>query len=159
MEVNVTITKNSRIAIAADHGGYHLKEALKRHLAEEGYANVTDFGTNSAESCDYPDFGYPACKSVTEGKCDCAILVCGTGIGMSLVANKVHGIRAACCSDTFSARFTRLHNDANVLCIGARVVGEGLAVDIVDLFLTSDFEGGKHQRRIDKIAEIEQNEK
>lgn len=154
----MTITKDSRIAIAADHGGFHLKEALKRHLAEEGYENVIDFGTDSDESCDYPDFGYPACKSVAEGKCGCAILVCGTGIGMSLVANKVHGIRAACCSDTFSARFTRLHNDANVLCIGARVIGEGLAVDIVDLFLTSDFEGGKHQRRIHKIAEIEKNE-
>lgn len=151
----MTITKNSKIALAADHGGYYLKEALKRHLADEGYENVTDFGTNSPESCDYPDFAYPACKSVVDGKCDCAVLICGTGIGMSLVANKVRGIRAACCSDTFSARFTRLHNDANVLCMGARVVGEGLAMDIADLFLTSEFEGGKHQRRIDKIAEIE----
>ena len=142
------------IAIACDHGGYLLKQAVIRHLEENGYT-YKDFGCDSTESVDYPDYAVPACRAVTSGDCDCAILICGTGIGMSLCANKVHGIRAACCSDTFSARMTRLHNDANALCLGARVIGEGLALDMIDLFLTTEFMGGRHAQRVEKVMNIE----
>ena len=142
------------IAIACDHGGYLLKIAVIRHLEENGYT-YKDFGCDSTESVDYPDYAVPACRAVTSGECDCAILICGTGIGMSLCANKVHGIRAACCSDTFSARMTRLHNDANALCLGARVIGEGLALDMIDLFLTTEFMGGRHAQRVEKVMNIE----
>ena len=123
-----------KIAIACDHGGYPLKLAVLRHLEKQGF-EYEDFGCDSTDSVDYPDYGVPACEAVVSGRCERAILICGTGVGMSMCANKVRGIRAACCSDTFSARMTRLHNDANVLCFGARVVGEGLALDMVDLFL------------------------
>ena len=145
------------IAIACDHGGYLLKQAVIRHLEENGYT-YKDFGCDSTESVDYPDYAVPACRAVTSGECDCAILICGTGIGMSLCANKVHGIRAACCSDTFSARMTRLHNDANALCLGARVIGEGLALDLIDLFLTTEFMGGRHAQRVEKVMNIEKND-
>lgn len=149
------IYKSGTVAIASDHGGYGLKEKLLTHLADIGVKYV-DFGTDSRESCDYPDYAEKACRAVTSGECDCAILVCGTGIGMSIAANKIRGIRAACCSDTFSARFTRMHNDANALCIGERVCGEGLAVDIVDLFLSTEFEaGGRHSARLAKIHDLE----
>ncbi|MDD6095479.1 MAG: ribose 5-phosphate isomerase B [Clostridia bacterium] len=138
------------VAIACDHGGYELKLDVIRHLEEKGIA-YEDFGCNSTESVDYPDYGIPAAKAVAEGKFDAAILICGTGIGMSLCANKVKGIRAAVCSDTFCARMTRAHNNANVLCMGARVIGLGVALDIVDAFLGTEFEGGRHATRVEKV--------
>ena len=136
------------IAIASDHAGFALKEKIKKHLEELKF-EVCDFGTENEESCDYPVFAKKACEAVVSGKCDRAILVCGTGIGMSMAANKVRGIRAAVCTETFAAKYTRLHNDANVLCMGARVIGEGVAIEITDTFITTEFEGGKHKRRID----------
>ena len=145
------------IAMGSDHAGYNLKEKVKAHLIENGY-EVIDVGTNSTDSCSYVDFADALCNTVTSGKAELGILVCGTGIGMSMAANKHAGIRAAACSDTFSARMTRLHNDANVLCFGERVVGMGLACDLVDNFIDAEFEGGKHQRRVDMITEIEKNE-
>ena len=118
------------IALAADHGGYELKEAVKKHLEEIGVAYV-DYGTNSTASVDYPDMAVPACKAVVNGECDKALLFCGTGVGISIAANKVKGIRACCCSDAFSAEYTRRHNDANALCMGGRVVGAGLGILMV----------------------------
>lgn len=144
------------IALGADHGGFHLKEAVKKHLIERGI-EFLDFGSHDGERCDYPDSAIPPCKAVVGGKCDYALLFCGTGIGISIAANKIDGIRAAVCSDCYSAKYTRLHNDANVLCLGGRVVGEGLALQIVDLFLDTGFEGGRHQDRIQKISQIENN--
>lgn len=154
MKVRDRMKNNELIAVACDHGGFDLKCEILKHLDERG-ARFEDFGTYSTESCDYPDYAEKACRSVISGKCGCAILVCGTGIGISIAANKIKGIRAAVCTDTFCARFTRLHNDANVLCLGGRVVGPGLAADIVDAFLDSDFEGGRHSRRIEKISALE----
>ena len=119
---------------------------------------VIDVGTNSTDSCNYPDFAHAVCKNVQDGVTELGILICGTGIGMSMAANKHKGIRAAACSDTFSARLTRLHNDANVLCFGERVVGQGLACDLVDNFIDAEFEGGKHQKRVDMITAIENQE-
>lgn len=142
------------IAIGADHGGFELKEAIKKHLDEKGI-EYKDFGTYSPESIDYAQIAFKTCKSVTSGESEKAILCCGTGIGISMAANKVKGIRAACCSDYFSAKYTRLHNDANALCMGGRVVGAGLALELVDVFLETQFEGGRHQRRVDQIAAIE----
>ncbi len=142
------------ISIASDHAGYPLKESIIKHLVDLGYDYI-DCGTNNTESCDYPAFAVSGCCKVLDGHSDLAILCCGTGIGMSMAANKIKGIRAACCSDTFSAKYTRMHNNANVLCLGARVVGAGLADEIVDAFLNAEFEGGKHQRRIDMITDIE----
>ena len=142
------------IALAADHGGYELKNRIRAHLEEAGYV-CRDFGTDSAASVDYPDYAHPLCEAVAAGECELGILVCGTGIGMSMAANKHRGIRAACCGDTFSARLTREHNDANVLCMGARVIGIGLALDIVDLFTDTAFIGGKHATRVGMITEIE----
>ena len=144
-----------KLAIGCDHAGFALKGAVIEHLRALGH-NVTDCGTYSAESCDYPDYAAAVCEKIVSGEAERGILVCGTGIGMSIAANKVRGIRAACCSDTFSARFTRLHNDANVLCFGARVVGEGLALDLVDLFVETPYENtGNHPRRVAKISEME----
>ncbi len=143
------------IAIGADHGGYALKEEIKKHLEEKGI-EYKDFGTYSPESVDYAAIAYKVCGSVMNGESERAILCCGTGIGISMAANKVKGIRAACCSDYFSAKFTRLHNDANVLCMGGRVVGAGLALEMVDVFLETEFEGGRHQRRVDQIMAIEE---
>lgn len=142
------------IALGADHGGYELKEAIKQHLEERGIA-YRDFGTNSTASCDYPDYTVATCGAVTNGSSDFAILCCGTGVGMSMCANKIKGIRACCCSDTFSAEFTRRHNNANALCLGGRVVRAGLAETLVDLFVDTPFEGGRHQNRIDKMMAIE----
>ncbi len=142
------------IALGADHGGFELKEAIKKHLDEIGVEYI-DCGTNSTESVDYAPIAKKTCDRVVSGECEKAILCCGTGIGISMAANKVKGIRAACCSDYFSAKFTRLHNDANALCMGGRVVGAGLAIELVDVFLNTEFEGGRHQRRIDQITEIE----
>ena len=145
------------IYIGADSAGYELKEILKEHLFEGGYT-VRDLGTDSTASCHYPIFAAAVARAVQGDADSLGILVCGTGIGMSMAANKFDGIRAAVCGDTFSARMTRLHNDANVLCIGARVIGQGLARDIVDLFVTTDFEGGRHATRVEMIAKLEAGE-
>lgn len=140
------------IVVASDHAGFALKEKIKDFLKEKGYS-VLDCGTDSEASCDYPVFAKALCKEIKEGNAEYGILVCGTGIGMSMAANKVQGIRAALCSDYFSAKFTRAHNDANVMCLGARVTGEGLAMELVDIFLNTPFEGGKHLRRIEMFEE------
>ena len=142
------------VAIAADHGGFALKEAVKEHLDQLG-VTYHDFGTLDGASCDYPQMALPACNAVVNGECSVALLFCGTGVGISMAANKVRGIRACCCSDTFSAEFTRRHNNANALCLGGRVVGAGLACQIVDAFLNATFEGGRHQNRIDKMMALQ----
>lgn len=143
----------NRIVIGSDHAGYELKLKVIEHLEDRGIT-VTDVGTDSAESCDYPVFADALCKRIQLGEFERGILVCGTGIGMSIAANKHSGIRAACCSDTYSARLTREHNDANVLCFGARVIGEGLALDLVDLFVDTEYAGGKHERRVKMLDEL-----
>lgn len=143
------------IAIGSDHGGYQLKEAVKEHLLARGIA-FRDFGTLDGSSCDYPDIAAAVANAVlNDPDIQRGLLFCGTGIGISIAANKIKGIRAACCSDTYSARYTRLHNDANILCMGGRVVGAGLAIEIVDAYLGTEFEGGRHSRRIDKIHALE----
>lgn len=142
--------ENLRIAIGADHGGYEYKEQIVSHLKEKGYECV-DVGTYSTDSCDYPVIARTVTTKITAGEADRGILICGTGIGMSIVANKVKGIRAALCGDTFSARASRAHNNSNVLCLGERVIGINLAMDIVDIWLESKFEGGRHQRRVDMM--------
>lgn len=142
------------IALASDHGGYALKEAIKQHLTQRNIP-YKDFGCFSEDSVDYPDMAKLACDAVVAGECEKALLFCGTGIGISMAANKVKGIRAACCSDYFSAKYTRLHNDANALCLGGRVVGPGLAVELVDVFLDTPFEGGRHENRVAKIHALE----
>lgn len=146
--------ENRTIALGADHGGYELKNHIKDHLISRGF-DVVDVGTNESASCDYPVYASALCTALQNGLADLGILVCGTGIGMSIAANKHKGIRAACCSDTFSARLTRMHNDANVLCLGARVVGAGLALDLVDTFLDAEFEGDRHTKRLSLIKDIE----
>lgn len=147
--------KDKKIAIGCDHGGYNLKNSIIEYLTKNDVA-YTDFGTYTSDSCDYPDIAEKVCGAIVSGECDGGILVCGTGIGMSIAANKIKGIRAACCSDTFSARLTRMHNDANVLCMGERVVGPGLATELLDAFLSAEFEsGGRHTGRVAKIAAIE----
>ena len=143
-----------KIAIACDHGGLNLKKEIIKYLTEKGY-EYKDFGTNSTDSCDYPDFALPAAEAVAKGECEKGIVVCSTGIGVSIVANKVPGVRCAHCHDSYCAEFTRLHNDSNVLALGEKVVGVGYALKIVETFLTTQFEGGRHQRRVDKISAIE----
>lgn len=143
-----------KIALGSDHGGFKLKNEIISYLKENGY-EIKDFGTYTTESCDYPEYAEKVAEVVANKEFDFGILVCGTGIGISMSANKVPGIRAALCSDTFSAHATREHNNANILALGERVVGPGLAIDIVKTFLNSEFEGGRHQKRIDKISEIE----
>ncbi len=143
-----------KIALACDHGGLQLKNAIIKHLKEAGH-EIVDFGTESSDSCDYPDFALPAAEAVAEKRCDKGIVVCSTGIGVSMVANKVPGVRCAHCHDTYCAEFTRLHNDANMLALGEKVVGVGYALKIADIFLNTEFEGGRHQRRVDKITQIE----
>ena len=143
-----------KIVIGSDHGGIHLKEVLKQHLAERGI-EVHDAGTYTEESCDYPDIALQVCREITEGKAERGVLVCGTGIGMSMAANKVKGIRAALCGDVFSATMSREHNNANVICLGERVLGSGLAVCILDAWLDTEFAGGRHERRVSKIMDIE----
>ena len=142
------------IAIACDHGAFALKEKLKTHLETKGLA-YKDFGTYSLDSCDYPDFAAPAAKAVASGECDRGIVLCTTGIGVSITANKIDGIRCALLSDVMSARLTRQHNDTNMMAIGAGVVGEMLALEIIDTWLGTEFEGGRHQRRVDKIMALE----
>lgn len=146
-----------KITIGCDHAAYDLKLKVIEHLKDRGI-EVIDVGTNSKESCHYPAFAHAVCKNVQDGVTELGILICGTGIGMSMAANKHRGIRAAACSDTFSARLTRQHNDANILCFGERVVGIGLALDLVDNFIDTDFEGGKHKTRVDMITAIEEAE-
>ncbi|MDD6734012.1 MAG: ribose 5-phosphate isomerase B [Lachnospiraceae bacterium] len=142
-----------KISIASDHGGYDLKELVAKHLSENGY-EVKDFGCFNKDSCDYPDFGKPAAKAVADKEVDYGILICTTGIGMSIAANKIKGVRAALCSDSLTARMTKEHNDANVLVLGAGIVGTNLALNIVDTFLASEFsKEEKHQRRINKLEE------
>ena len=143
-----------KIALACDHGGLELKLRIKEHLIERGF-EVEDFGTHTKDSCDYPDYAAPAAKAVASGECDRGILVCTTGIGVSITANKVRGIRCALLSDTVSARMTRQHNDANMMALGQGVVGELLALEIVDIWLDTAFDGGRHQRRIDKMMALE----
>ncbi len=143
-----------KIAIGSDHGGFLLKEEVKKLLTAMNL-EYKDFGPDSTESVDYPDFADAVAKSVASGEFDRGVLVCGTGIGMSISANKVSGIRAALCHDCFSAKATREHNDSNILCLGERVVGRGLALEIAKLWLETEFAGGRHQRRVDKIMALE----
>jgi len=142
------------IAIASDHGAYLQKEALKKHLLSQGY-ELEDFGTYSEESCDYPIFAAKAARAVADGTCDRGIVLCTTGIGASIAANKVRGIRCALCSDPLSAALTRAHNDSNMLALAGGIIGEKLMLHITDIWLKTPFEGGRHQRRIDQIGEIE----
>ena len=142
------------IALASDHAGFELKEAIKKYLVDNNY-DIMDFGTNSPASVDYPTFGRMAAEAVASGECDKGIVCCGTGIGISIVANKVKGIRCALCTNEFTAEMSRKHNDANMLAMGAGIIGQNLALEIVDVWLTTEFEGGRHQRRIDKVMELE----
>lgn len=148
------MSEKMTVAIGSDHAGFALKNYLRDTLTEEGYT-VIDCGTDSAASCDYPVYAEKVADTIRNHTAELAILCCGTGIGMSMAANKIKGIRAACCSDIFSARFTRLHNDANILCMGARVVGEGLALELTHAFLETGYEGGKHARRVDMMMALE----
>ena len=144
-----------KIAIAADHAGFALKEKLRQRLAQDGH-EVVDFGTNSGESCDYPDFAQLAARDVAQGRSDRGILVCSTGIGMAMAANKVAGVRAAPVQSDDEARLTREHNDANILTLGARTLDETRAMELIEIFLTTEFSGGRHARRVAKIAQLEQ---
>ena len=145
-----------KIAIGNDHVAVELKNHITKYVEAKGYT-VVNFGTDSGESCDYPVYGEKVARAVAAGECDLGILICGTGIGISLAANKVKGIRAAVCSEPYSARLTRQHNNANIIAFGARVVGQAMAEMIVDEFLDAEFEGGRHQRRVDLIEKIEEN--
>ena len=142
------------IAIGSDHGGFELKKEVMAHLDARGL-EYKDFGTYSDASCDYPVYGKAVAKAVASGECERGIIICGTGIGISISANKVKGIRAALCGDCYSAEMTRRHNDANILAMGARVLGPGLALKIVDTFLNTEFEGGRHEKRVAKLMAIE----
>ena len=144
-----------KIAIGSDHGGFALKERLLEYLKEHGY-EVNDCGTYTKDSCHYPEIAKKVATEVKEDRADKGVLCCGTGIGMSMAANKVKGIRAAVCSESVTARFSRLHNDANILAFGARIVGVETAKDMVNVWLNTEFEGGRHQRRVDLIMKIEE---
>lgn len=144
-----------KIAVGCDHGAFELKQVIMAYLEERGYV-YQDFGTYDTSSCDYPDVAKPVAQAVAAGQFDRGILLCGTGIGIGIAANKVRGIRAALCHDTFSAHASREHNNANILTMGQRVVGQGLALDIVEIWLNTEFQGERHQRRIDKIHQIEE---
>ncbi|WP_088188715.1 ribose 5-phosphate isomerase B [Desulfosporosinus sp. FKA] len=147
-----------RVVLGADHGGYELKEAIRGHLESQGY-EVFDVGTHSTDSVDYPMYGFAVGNAILKGEADLGIAVCGTGQGISIAANKLPGIRSAVCTETFSARMAREHNNANVLALGGRVVGVGLALDIVDIFLKTEFSGGRHERRINLITDFELGKK
>jgi len=147
-----------KIVIGCDHAGFTLKTKIIEHLnelAKENNIEITDVGTYSPDRCDYPVLADKLCKKIQSNECQLGILICGTGVGMSIAANKHKGIRAACCSDIYSAKLTRMHNDANVLCFGERVVGVGLATELVDGFIFAEFEGGKHKERVDMINSFE----
>ncbi|MEA4902726.1 ribose 5-phosphate isomerase B [Desulfitobacterium sp.] len=146
-----------KIALGADHGGFELKNEILTHLKEQGI-EVLDLGTNSKESVDYPEFGFKVGKAVLRGDADLGIVICGTGLGISMAANKIPGIRAALCTETYSARMSREHNNANVLALGGRVTGVGLAMDIVDIFIKTPFAGGRHARRVNLLTSIENGE-
>lgn len=143
-----------KIGIGSDHGGLELKEKVKKHLMSRGIG-VVDFGTHTPDSVDYPDMAKPVCEAVLENEVDCGILFCGTGIGISIAANKHKGIRAALCSDVYSAKMAKLHNNAQIICMGGRVIGEDLACMIADTWIDTEFEGDRHIRRLNKIHEIE----
>ena len=145
-----------KIAVGCDHGGLEHKNAIAEHLKSEGF-EVEDFGIYENKSVDYPEIALKVANSIKNGENELGILVCGTGIGMSLAANKVNGIRAAACSEHFSSKYTRLHNNSNILCLGGRVIGIGTALELCDIFVNTEFEGGRHQRRIDMITEIEKS--
>lgn len=142
-----------KVALAADHGGFGLKTQIKDYLLSKGY-EVLDLGTDSETSVDYPDFGAKAAEAVLAKQADCAIIMCGTGIGISITANKFKGIRCALCFDSFTARLARMHNDANIMALGGRVITFERATEMVDIFLNTPFEGGRHERRINKIDEL-----
>lgn len=142
-----------KIGIGSDHAGHNLKSEIIKHIEKE--YQVIDYGTCSSESVDYPDYGVKVAQAIVNGECDRGIVICGTGIGISISANKVPGIRAALCTDSFMARMSREHNDANILALGERIVGVDLALDIVDVWLKTEFLGGRHKMRVDKISEIE----
>lgn len=143
-----------KIVLACDHGGFELKEIIKGHLTGQGHS-VNDIGTYGTESVDYPDYGRKAALIVAEGEAERGIIICGTGIGISIAANKVKGIRCALCTNEYMAKMTRLHNDANMLSLGARVIGSGIALEIVDTFLSTPFEGGRHSNRVNKLMDME----
>lgn len=145
-----------KIAIGSDHAGYDLKQKVAAYLVDLGY-EVDDFGTQDKESCHYPLFAKKVAMEIVGGRSDRGILICGTGVGMSIAANKIKGIRAAAVSDCFTAKATRMHNDANILCMGERVLGPGLACLIAQIFIETDFEGGRHQTRLDMISDLENN--
>ena len=147
-----------KIALGCDHGGFEHKNAILKHLESRGF-EVDDCGIYENISVDYPDIAVKVAQKIIDKTCELGILVCGTGIGMSMAANKVNGIRAAACSDHYSAKYTRLHNDANILCLGGRVIGVGTALELTDLFVDTKFEGGRHQNRIKKISDIENNKR
>ena len=144
------------IALACDHGGFDLMREVKAYLDTGGY-EYKDFGTYSAESCDYPEIAIRAAYAITGGECDKGIFICGTGVGMSIAANKIPGIRAALCCDCFTAEMTRRHNDANVIALGGRVTGAGLAIKIIEQFLCTEFESGRHGRRVDMLKELDKH--
>ena len=147
-----------RVVLGSDHGGYELKEAIRTHLEGRGI-EIQDLGTHSTDSVDYPEYGFAVGKAIIQGAADLGIAICGTGQGISMAANKIPGIRAALCTETFSARMAREHNNANVLTLGGRVTGVGLALDIVDIFLKTEFAGGRHARRVKLISDFEHCEK
>lgn len=142
------------IGVASDHAGFRLKEKVRAHLEGLGF-RVYDFGTNSEERTDYPDYGSACARAVAKGECTAGIVICGTGIGMSIVANKVKGVRAALCDSVTMARLARQHNNANVLALGARIIGESVALDVVDTWLSTGFEGGRHATRVEKISKLD----
>lgn len=144
------------IAIGCDHAGCEMKKAIITALTEKGF-EFKDMGTDGTP-CDYPVVAKAVCEEIISGECEKGILICGTGIGMSIAANKIKGIRAALCSDSFSTKFTRLHNDSNVMCMGARTLGVGIGTELAEIFLTTGFEGGRHQRRIDLISDLENSQ-
>ena len=147
-----------KIVLACDHGGFELKEVVKAHLIKKGYS-VNDIGVHNTNSVDYPDYGKKAGELVAQNKEDKGIVICGTGIGISIAANKVNGIRCALCTNEYMARMASMHNDANMIALGNRVIGHGAALDIVDVWLNTSFEGGRHANRVRKIMEIEKNNK
>ena len=147
-----------KIALGSDHGGFRLKEDIRTHLQQQG-VEVEDLGTHSEESVDYPRYGFAVGEAIRAGRADLGIVVCGTGLGISIAANKIPGIRAAVCTETYSARMAREHNNANVLALGGRVTGTGLALDIVDTFITAKFAGGRHAQRVELLSALERGEK
>ena len=146
-----------KFAIGCDHGGFNLKESIKQHLKTKGI-DFLDCGTYNDSSVDYPDYAREVTKKIVSKECEFGILICGTGLGISIAANKVKGIRAAVCTNTFMAKMSRMHNNANILALGERVIGVGLALEIVDAFIEADFEGGRHEKRVDKITELEKKD-